>query len=159
MRRIIGIGVAVAVLVVLAGIGIGVGAYNAGLSEGISQGLARSGESVEVVRVVGRGYGPGFGFFPFGFLLFPLFLIGIFLLLRAAFWRGRWGGYGPRGWGGPGPWDPRAQWGPGPWQGEPRWQQPDDPERQREPDDPERQRRPDQASGARTGRGDEPVEL
>jgi hypothetical protein len=36
----------------------------------------------------------GWGFFPFGLLLFPLLFIGIFALFRFAFW-GRWGG----GWG------------------------------------------------------------
>jgi hypothetical protein len=151
MRRAIGIGL-VALFVVLIGIVIGVGSYNAGVSEGISQGLARSGESVEVVRVVGRGYGPGFGFFPFGFLLFPLFVIGAFLLLRVAFWRGRWGGgYGPRGWGGPGPWGPRGQWGPGGWQDDQAWQ--------RRHDDPARQRGPDEEGGERTARKDEPADI
>ena len=127
MRRAIAIG-AVALLVVLVGTAIGVGAYNAGVSEGVSQGLARSGESVEVVGVVGRGYGPGFGFFPFGFFLFPLLVIGGLLLLRVAFWRGRWGsGYGPRGWGGRGQWGPLGPWGLGGWQGDPQWRGQDDP--------------------------------
>jgi hypothetical protein len=36
-------------------------------------------------------------------------VIGIVLLVRGAFWRGRWGG--PR-WGGPGGWGPGG-WGPG----------------------------------------------
>ena len=39
----------------------------------------------------GYGYGRGFGF-PFGLILFPLFVIGIVLLVRGAFARGRWGG-------------------------------------------------------------------
>ena len=115
MRRAIGIGVVV--LVLLAGIGIGVGVYNAGVHDGISQGLQQSGENTEVVRVVDRGFrggGYGYGFFPFGFIFFPLLVIGIILLARAAFWGGRGGGpwrggpYGG-GWGGPGPW---AQGGP-----------------------------------------------
>jgi hypothetical protein len=92
MRRAFWIGVLL--LVILAGIGIGVGAYHAGFN----QGLEDSGRAVEVVRVVGHGYG-----FPFGLFLFPLFLIGIFLLIRGASWRRRWGGPGPGGWG-PGPW-------------------------------------------------------
>jgi hypothetical protein len=96
-------------LAVLAAVGIGVGAYNLGVSEGVSRELVRSGDNVEVVRVVGRGwgYGPGFGFFPFGLILFPLLVFGIFLLARGVLWRGRWGGpwYGPRN-GGPGPWGP-----------------------------------------------------
>jgi hypothetical protein len=79
--------IAMVIVVILVGIAVGVGAYNAGLH----QGLAESGRGGEVVRVVG----PGFGFFPFGFFLFPLFFIGLLLLLRGAFWRGRWGGPGP----------------------------------------------------------------
>ncbi len=96
----------------LAAVGIGVGAYNLGVSRGLEHG----GHAVEAVRVVGPGFhhGYGYGYFPFGLILFPLFLLGIFLLLRGAFWRGRWGGpgYGPGGWGGPGA---RSWGGPGPW--------------------------------------------
>jgi hypothetical protein len=111
MRRAMVIGAAV--LVLLALVGIGVGVYNAGVHDGVAQGLQQSGETTQVVRVIGGGYrhGYGWGFFPFGFFLFPLVVIGFFLLLRAAFWGGRWGGpwrggpYG-RGWGGPGPWGP-----------------------------------------------------
>jgi len=117
MRRTMVVGAAI--LAVLAVIGIGVAAFNAGLDEGISRELARSGDT-EVVRVVGHGwgygYGRGFGF-PFGLILFPLFVIGIVLLVRGAFWRGRWGG--PR-WGGPGGWGPGGPAGygpPGPWGG------------------------------------------
>jgi hypothetical protein len=107
MRRAMVIGAAV--LVLLAVIGIGVGVYNAGVHDGISQGLQQSGENTQVVRVIDGGYRRGYGFFfPFGFFLFPLVVIGIILLARAAFWRGRWGGpwRGPYGggWGGPGPW-------------------------------------------------------
>jgi hypothetical protein len=36
----------------------------------------------------------GGGFFPFGIILFPLFIFGIFALMRAAFWGGRWGAPG-----------------------------------------------------------------
>jgi hypothetical protein len=86
MRRWYSIGAAV--LVILAGVVIGVGAYNAGLN----QGLERTGDAVQVVRYVG----PGFGF-PFGLILFPLFLFGIFALARGAFWRRHWDG-GPHGW-------------------------------------------------------------
>ena len=111
MRRAMVIGVVL--LAILAGIGIGVGAYNAGVTEGVSEGLRQSGQDAQVVRVVGprfgHGYGYGYGFFPFGLILFPLLVIGIILLVRGAFWRGRWGGpggYGPggHGWGPPGPW-------------------------------------------------------
>ena len=108
MRRTMVVGAAI--LAILAVIGIGVVAFNAGIDEGVSRQLASSGDTGQVVRVVGpgwgHGYGRGFGF-PFGLILFPLFVIGIVLLVRGAFWRGRWGG-GPRWWGpggyGPGPW-------------------------------------------------------
>jgi uncharacterized BrkB/YihY/UPF0761 family membrane protein len=90
MRR--GMWIVVAVLVILGAIAVGVTAYNAGVAQGIEE----SGRAGEVVRVVGPG---GWGF-PFGFLLFPLFFIGFFFLLRAAFWGRRWGGPGPGGrWG------------------------------------------------------------
>jgi hypothetical protein len=119
MRRTMVVGAAI--LAVLAVIGIGVAAFNAGIDEGVSRQLASSGETGQVVRVVGHGwgygYGRGFGF-PFGLILFPLFVIGIVLLIRGAFWRGRWGG--PR-WGGPGGWGPGGPggpgYGPGPWGG------------------------------------------
>jgi hypothetical protein len=95
MRR--GWAIAAAILVVLLTIGIAVGAYNAGLDEGIR----RAADSDQVVQVV-DGYGRGYGFFPFGFFLFPLFIIGAILLFGRAF-------RGPRGWGhgygpGYGPW-------------------------------------------------------
>ncbi len=87
MRRWFGVGVAL--LVILAGVAIGVGAYHAGYNHG----LIHNGHVREVV--VGPGYGPGYGF-PFGFLFFPLFFIGLFLLIRGAFWRRRWAyGGGP----------------------------------------------------------------
>ena len=95
MRR--GFGVIAVILLTLAAIAIGVGAYNVGLNEGLEE--ARRGG--EVVRVVG----PGFGF-PFGLILFPLFLFGIFALFRAAAWRGRWGGPEEHG-----PWSrPAEEW-------------------------------------------------
>ncbi|HKN81316.1 MAG TPA: hypothetical protein VJZ98_08260 [Actinomycetota bacterium] len=95
MRR--GWAIAAAILVVLLTVGIAVGAYNAGLDEGIR----RAADSDQVVQVVG-GYGHGYGFFPFGFFLFPLFIIGTIFLVGRAFRgpRGPWGhdhghGYGP----------------------------------------------------------------
>jgi hypothetical protein len=107
MRRTMVVGAVI--LAVLAVIGIGVAAFNAGVDEGISRELAHSGNA-ETVRIVGHGWGYGRGFgFPFGLILFPLLVIGIVLLLRGAFWRGRWGG--PR-WGGPG-WGPGGPGGPG----------------------------------------------
>jgi hypothetical protein len=111
MRRTMVIGLAI--LAILAVVGIGVGAFNAGVDEGISRELAQSGDADQVVRVVGHGYGYGYGRgfgFPFGLILFPLFVIGIVLLVRGAFWRGRWGG--PR-WGGPGYRGPGGPGGPG----------------------------------------------
>jgi hypothetical protein len=120
MRRTMVIGLAI--LAVLAVVGIGVAAYTAGVDEGISRELAQGGDPDRVVRVVGHGYGYGYGRgfgFPFGLILFPLFLIGIVLLVRGAFWRGRWGGprpwgpgsYGPGGPGGAGGYGPPGQWG------------------------------------------------
>jgi hypothetical protein len=113
MRRTMVIGLVI--LGIVAAVGIGVGAYSAGVSEGAAQELARSGDAGQAVRVVGHGYGYGYGRgfgFPFGLILFPLFVIGIVLLLRGAFWRGRWGGpgWGP---GGPGGYGPPGQWGRG----------------------------------------------
>ena len=119
MRRMMVVGAVI--LAVLAVIGIGAAAYNAGLDEGISRELVQSGDTDQVVRVVGHGwgygYGRGFGF-PFGLILFPLFVIGIVLLVRGAFARGRWGG--PPRWWGPGGWGPGGPGGygpPGPWGG------------------------------------------
>ena len=112
MRRTMVVGAAI--LAVLAVIGIGFAAFNAGVDQGVSQQLARTGGAQQVVRVVGPGWGYGRGFgFPFGLILFPLFIVGIVLLLRGAFWRGRWGG-GPRWWGpGYGPYGPGSgsSWG------------------------------------------------
>jgi hypothetical protein len=101
MRR--GFGIAALVLVILAGVAIGTGAYHAG----VSHGLAEAASGGQVVRVVGPGYGYGWGFFPFGIFLFPLFFFAVFALLRGAFWGRRWGGHdhphkGP-GWSGDGP--------------------------------------------------------
>jgi hypothetical protein len=96
MRRTMVVGAAI--LAVLAVVAVGVVAYNAGVDQGVSHELASDGNT-QVVRVVGHGWGYGRGFgFPFGLILFPLFVVGIVLLLRGAFWRGRWGG-GPRWWG------------------------------------------------------------
>lgn len=81
-------------LVIAGGIIVGVSAYNAGVTHGLEQ----TGRAVEVVRV-GRGY----GYFPFGLFLFPLFFIGLLLLIRGAFWSRRWAGRGGPPYG-PGPW-------------------------------------------------------
>jgi hypothetical protein len=82
--------IVVLLLVILGGVAIGIGAYNAG----VNHGLAQAGHASQVGRVVEPGWG-----FPFGFLFFPLFIFGIFFLLRFAFWGRRWGG--------PGRWDSR----------------------------------------------------
>jgi hypothetical protein len=116
MRRSMAVGLAI--LAVLAVVGIGVAAYSFGVDEGVSRELAQRGDTDQVVRVVGHGYygwGRGFGF-PFGLILFPLFVIGIVLLVRGAFGRGRWGGpgwWGPGGYrpGGPGGYGPPGPWG------------------------------------------------
>ena len=96
MRR--GWAIAAAILVVLVTIGVAVGAYNAGIDEGVRRGA----EAGQVVEVVGGRYGYGHGFFPFGFFLFPLFIIGTIFFVSRAFRgpRGPWGhdrgpGYGP----------------------------------------------------------------
>ena len=117
MRRTMVVGAVI--LAIVAMVGIGVAAFNAGVHQGVTSELAQSGSADQVVRVVGPGYGwygygRGFGF-PFGLILFPLFIIGIVLLVRGAFARGRWGGprWGPGGWGpgGPGGYGPRGPWG------------------------------------------------
>ena len=96
MRRTMVVGAVI--LAIVAMVGIGFAAFNAGVDEGISRDLAQSQNGAQVVRVVGHGYGYGYGRgFPFGLILFPLFIIGIVLLVRGAFVRGRWGG--PRWWG------------------------------------------------------------
>ena len=89
MRR--GFGWGAAILAVLLLVGVGIGAYNWGVTEG----LERTGEGVEVVRYVG---GHGFGFFPF-FLFFPLLFLALFAF-KGAMWRRRWdhdGGPGGHG--------------------------------------------------------------
>jgi hypothetical protein len=90
MRR--GVVIGLVLLMVVAGVAIGVSAYNWGLSEG----LERTADGAEVVRVVDR---PGWGS-PFGLILFPLFFFGIFALMRGLFWGRRWGGHSS----GPGRW-------------------------------------------------------
>jgi hypothetical protein len=123
MRRTMVVGAVI--LAIVAMVGIGFAAFNAGVDEGISRDLAQSGSDAQVVRVVGHGYGWGYGRgfgFPFGLILFPLFFIGIVLLVRGAFFRGRWGGprwWGPGGWGPGGPGGPGGYGPPGPWGGGP----------------------------------------
>jgi len=73
--------IGITLLVILLAVGVGIGAYHAGQTNGLEQ----TGRSVEVVRVIGHGWG-------FGFLFFPFFFIGLFVLFRLAFFR-RWGGH------------------------------------------------------------------
>jgi hypothetical protein len=108
MRR--GIVIIAAILVVLAGIGVGATAYNAGERNGAAEATSQiqtaqaNGQEVQVVHVV-DDYGHRGFWFP-GFFLFPLLFIGTFILIggvvRGA---GRWGGRGPHGPYGPGPWN------------------------------------------------------
>ena len=107
MRR--GIVIMSVILVVLAGVGIGVASYNAGERDGAAQATSQiqtaqaNGQEVQVVHVVGD-VGRG-AWFP-GFFLFPFLLIGMFFLIGGiARGAGRWGGRGPRGPYGPGPWN------------------------------------------------------
>jgi hypothetical protein len=97
---------------------IGVNVYNAGVATGISQAAhaaIASGNPVPAVYYPGwggyPGFGWGFGFFGFIFLIFGFFLV--MGLLRAAFGRGH--GYGPGGYG-HGGWYGRGGWkgSPGP---------------------------------------------
>ena len=117
MRR--GTIVLAAALIALAGIGIGVGAYNAGQRDGLDQQIetieTTTADGTEVVQVVGpadlddRGFRGHGGFFPFGFLLFPLFFIGIVVLVGTLI-RGGPGRHW-RGPGGPGAWGPGSEEG------------------------------------------------
>jgi hypothetical protein len=101
MRR--GLGFGAAVLGILLAVAIGIGSYN----WGYDRGLAANG-SVEVVRYAGAHWG-----FPFGLILFPLFVFGIIALVRGAFWRGGPHGHDHHGPWGSGPGGP-GRWGPGP---------------------------------------------
>ncbi|TMB56857.1 MAG: hypothetical protein E6J47_03970 [Chloroflexi bacterium] len=90
---------------------IGVNVYNAGVATGLSQAAhaaIASGNPAPVVYYPGwggyPGFGWGFGFFGFIFLIFGFFLV--IGLLRAAFGRGR--GYGHAGWSGHGSWKGRT---------------------------------------------------
>ena len=86
MRR--GFGWGAAILGILLLVGVAIGAYNWGLTEG----LERSGEGVEMVRYIGD---PVFGFPPF-FILFPLFFLALFAF-KGAMWRRHWDHHGEPG--------------------------------------------------------------
>jgi hypothetical protein len=107
MRR--GLVILAVVLIALAGVGVAVGAYHAGETHGLAQQIqtlpTTTSDGTQAVRVVDPAYGYGYGwhggFFPFGLFVFPLFIIGIILLVRALVWRpGPWRGWGPGGPGG-----------------------------------------------------------
>jgi hypothetical protein len=90
MRRWIGVwGL---VLAIVAGIVIGATFFNIGLHVGIQR--AADSSVVQVIREP--------GFFPFGFLLFPLVIFGMFALFRAVSRRSGWDHGGPGYWMGPG---------------------------------------------------------
>jgi hypothetical protein len=99
--------IGVTLLGIAAAVLIAVGAYHAGVHHTVVQQTTQGGE---VVRVVGPGYYGhwGWGFFP-GFLLFPLFIIGIIFLMRGLFWGRRWGGPGGPGYGGGHGWEEKGR--------------------------------------------------
>jgi hypothetical protein len=69
---------------------IGIGAYNAGVAQGIVESgrmIAAQPAGTPYVYVWPRPW--GFGFFPFGPILFFLFF---FVVVRGLLWRGRWHG-------------------------------------------------------------------
>ena len=102
------------ILVVGAAIGIGVTAYDAGLTNGLTQSgqvvVTPGAYPVAPYAGYGWGFGHGFGFFGFfGFLLFLFLFLG---LIRAAFG-------GRRGWGPGGRGHERGDWRGGDWRGSP----------------------------------------
>lgn len=109
----------VAALVIGGGI-IAQTAYQAGVSTVVTTAAAQAPAGTVVTPVApvpypyygGWGWGWGHGFPFLGFIGFFLFLFLIFGLMRAIFWRGRWGGpgygYGRGGYGRGGNGDPRS---------------------------------------------------
>jgi hypothetical protein len=100
MRR--GSWIGFTVLAIVLAVAIGAGAYHWGFVNGL-----QANGHVSVVGTVGYG-----GFFPFGFLLFPLLFFFLFFgIARAAFW-GRHGWHDhdhPHGPMGPGGWNRRGE--------------------------------------------------
>ncbi|HKB09190.1 MAG TPA: hypothetical protein VKD69_01005 [Vicinamibacterales bacterium] len=86
-----------AVLMLGLAVGAGIYGYNIGVAHGIAQSaaLAERGAAAPGTAPIifyPRPWGFGWGFFPFAPLFFILFWL---FLVRALFWRGRWGrGYG-----------------------------------------------------------------
>lgn len=86
-------GILIALLVIGAAAAIGVGAYNAG----VSQGIAESGRFLAAPPPAGVPYAYYGWHRPWGFGIFPLFMLfGFFFLVRSMLW------HGPRYRGGPG---------------------------------------------------------
>src|SRR4051794_19427997 len=100
MPRVFAAILLIAVLVVGGGI-IATTAYQAGLSTAVTTPTTAPGTAVAPVVVPAYGYGWGWGWHPFfgffGFFIGLFFLFIVFGLIRAIFWRGRWGRGG--GWG------------------------------------------------------------
>jgi hypothetical protein len=96
---------------------VALGAGAIGYSIGLSQHVATAAATGAPVYAGGWHWGGGMFFLPFGLFLAPLFFIAFFGFLAFAFgprrrrW-GRYGGYGPMGFGpyGPGEDDPRGAW-------------------------------------------------
>jgi hypothetical protein len=114
MPRTIAAILLIAVLAIGGGL-IATTAYQAGLNTAVTTAVAAGGTVVAPVPAYGWGYGMGYGFHPFGagfgffgFLGTLLFLVLVFALIRAVFFRG---GPGRRGWG------PGSGGGPGAWGG------------------------------------------
>ncbi len=96
MNRRVWTAVLVTVLAMAVAVGIGVTAYQVGLDQNVAVEVAETTGDGTVV-VTGPGWNRGFfPFFPFGFLFPILFILLIFGLFRAMWWRGpRWGGGPP----------------------------------------------------------------
>ena len=113
MRRIIPAILLVAVLAIGGGL-IATTAYQAGLNTAVTTAVAEGGTVVAPIPAYGLGYGYGYAMHPFGFGLgffgflgTLFFLLLVFALIRAVFFRGghgRRGGWGPGWGGGPGAW-------------------------------------------------------
>src|SRR5580765_1584743 len=80
----------IGMLIIVGAAVIGIGAYNAGVAQGIVESgrmIAAPPTGTPYVYVWPRPW--GFGFFPFGPILFFLFF---FVVVRGLLWRGRWHG-------------------------------------------------------------------
>jgi hypothetical protein len=106
MNRRVWTGVIAGVLAATVLLAVGIGSYRAGQDDEV---VTRTVENGEIVRVVDHGR----GFFP-GFLFFPVLLVLLlFLVVRGG--RRHWYGHGYHGGWGPGPgpgWHGPRRWGP-----------------------------------------------